>query len=261
MKVRHVAAGVVASSLAALAVPIVQGALVGFTNRPDVPGPHVVDGLFRAQGDSAEPLSIVWLGDSLAAGVGAETADASVASLSASLYRSAHQRTVQLTCLAKAGSRATDVLTAQVPLALGLLSVGTVAVLLVGSNDVATLNPQRRFRRQYRDILDALVGTGSTVVAVGLPDIGSATVLAQPLRMIAGWAGRRTDAEVRRLALIHGAHYIDINCRPPVELMPTVYLAADNYHPNNETYRFWADRIATFLRTILALNSTGGPIR
>jgi lysophospholipase L1-like esterase len=234
-----------------MAVPAVQAAILGLTERPLVPGPHELDGLFLAPSDQATPLSIVWLGDSLASGVGPDTPGASFPSMSAALYRSAHERSVQVTCLASAGARAADVLAAQVPVAVALLGAGSVAILLVGSNDVGSLNRPRRFRRQYRAILDALVGTGATVVAIGLPDIGSATVLAQPLRAIIGWVGRRADRDVRRLAAVHGAHYIDINCRPPAELMPPVFLAADNYHPNDETYRFWADRLATFLRPIL----------
>jgi len=245
------AVGVTVGSLAAIAVPVVQAALLGLTERPLVPGPHDLDGLFLHDDDDSRPLSIVWLGDSLASGVGADTPDASFPRMSAALYRSAHERSVQVTSLAVAGARATDVLAAQVPLAVALLGAGSVAILLVGSNDVGTLNRPRRFRRQYRAILDALVATGATVVAVGLPDIGSATVLAQPLRAIAGWVGRRADRDVRRLAAVHGAHYIDINCRPPAAQMPLVFLAADNYHPNDETYRFWADRLATFLRPIL----------
>jgi lysophospholipase L1-like esterase len=184
--------------------------------------------------------------------VGAGTPDASFPRKSAALYGSAQERSVQVTCLATAGARATDVLAAQVPLALTLLGVGSVAVLLVGSNDVGTLNRPARFRRQYRTILESLVATGATVIAVGLPDFGSATVLAQPLRAIAGWVGHRADRDVRRLAAEHGAHYIDINCRPPASNMPTVYLAADNYHPNDETYLFWSDRLAAFLPPILA---------
>jgi lysophospholipase L1-like esterase len=226
------AVGVTVGSLAAIAVPVVQAALLGLTERPLVPGPHDLDGLFLHDDDDSRPLSIVWLGDSLASGVGADTPDASFPRMSAALYRSAHERSVQVTSLAVAGARATDVLAAQVPLAVALLGAGSVAILLVGSNDVGTLNRPRRFRRQYRAIR-------------------SATVLAQPLRAIAGWVGRRADRDVRRLAAVHGAHYIDINCRPPAAQMPLVFLAADNYHPNDETYRFWADRLATFLRPIL----------
>jgi lysophospholipase L1-like esterase len=57
---------------------------------------------------------------------------------------------------------------------------------------------------------------------------------------------------VRRIAAARGAHYIDINCEPPADEKPPVYLAADNWHPNDETYDFWADRLVTFLSPILA---------
>jgi lysophospholipase L1-like esterase len=230
----------------------VQAAFVGLTERPAVPGPYDLDGLLEAEGDHDEPLSIVWLGDSLASGVGAATPDATFPRKSAALYAALQERSVHITCLATPGARAADVLARQVPAGLTHLGPASVAVLLVGANDVGSLNRPRRFRRQYGAILDALVGSGATVVAVGLPDMGAATVMAQPLRAIAGWAGHRADRDVRRMAAQRGAHYIDINCAPPPEEKPPVYLAADNWHPNDVTYHFWADRLASFLSPLLA---------
>jgi lysophospholipase L1-like esterase len=206
----------------------VQAAIVGFTERPIVPGPYDVDGLLEVADHAGEALSILWLGDSLASGVGADTLEATFPHRSAALCAGLQNRSIRVISLAVAGARARDVLARQVPEAVARLDASQVAVLLVGSNDVGTLNPPRRFRRQYGAILDALVGTGATVVAVGLPDIGAATVMAQPLRAIAGWVGRRADRDVRRMAAARGALYIDINCEPAAEHKPPVYLAADN---------------------------------
>ncbi len=244
---RRAAGCAAAGSLVALAIPAVQAAVVGLTARPLVPGPYDVDGLLEVADHAGEALPILWLGDSLASGVGADTLEATFPHRSAALCAGLQNRSIRVTSLAEAGARAADVLARQVPEAITRLDPSHVAVLLVGSNDVGTLNPPRRFRRQYGAILDALVGTGATVVAVGLPDLGAATVMARPLRTIAGWVGRRADRDVRRLAAARGALYIDINCEPAAADKPSVYLAADNWHPNDETYHFWADRLATFL--------------
>jgi len=65
--------------------------------------------------------------------------------------------------------------------------------------------------------------------------MGSPTRLAQPLRAVAGWRGRRLDREVRRLVAARaGTTYVDIAGRtgPPFRRDPERLLAADRYHPS-----------------------------
>ena len=146
---------------------------------------------------------------------------------------------------------AADVLAEQVPVAVERLGPGSVAVVTVGSNDVGGLTRPRTFRREYDQILARLVATDATVIAMGLPDIGAAKVMAQPLRSLAGWVGRRADHAVQRAALRHGAHYVGIDVSPPSGTAASVYLAADRWHPNNDTYRLWGERLARTLGGLL----------
>jgi lysophospholipase L1-like esterase len=268
-------------------VPIVEAVVIARSHRPDVPGPHVLDGVIlgRLPGvplleidreldlvlddeviaeieaeieaavdpliDTALPadghVPMVFLGDSLASGVGAETADAAFPRRAAALFGDHHGRSIDLTCLASPGARAADVLALQVPDALPRLGPGSIAVVTVGSNDVGNLTRPRRFRREYAAIIDQLVATDATVIAMGLPDIGAAKVMAQPLRALAGWVGHNADRAVRRIAERAGAHYVGIDVSPPAGTAAHVYLAADRWHPNNDTYRLWADRLARTL--------------
>lgn len=238
-------------SLVAVAVPTIQGVVVWRTARPAVPGPHPQDGLVVGCPDDTAPLTLVWLGDSLASGVGAETADAAFPRRAAALSSAAEGRSIDLTCLAQPGACAADVLRDQVPAAVAHLGPGTVAVVTVGSNDVGSLQP-RRFRREYAAILQALTTTGAMVVAVGLPHIGSAAVMARPLRTIVGLVGRHADRQVRGLAAAHGAQYVSIAVRAPWGTKPKTYLAADKWHPNDDTYHLWAGRVAALLGPVLA---------
>jgi lysophospholipase L1-like esterase len=241
-KTLRLAGGVLAAgSLAAVAVPAIQGAVMWATERPPVPGPHGLDGLLPAEGDPDDPLELVWLGDSLASGVGADSPEQAFPSRAASLYGASLGRSVELTCLAIPGACTADVVAHQLPVAVGRLVPGSVAVLTVGSNDVASLTNPRRFRAGYAAMLQALVATGAVVVAVGLPDIGAVTAMAQPLRGLAGWVGRRASRHVSELACAHGAHYLPIDTRPPRGTPWPVFLAADRWHPNADTYAMWAD--------------------
>ncbi len=243
--------GALIGSLVAVAVPTIQGVVVWRTARPEVPGPHPQDGLLVGCPHDTSPLKLVWLGDSLASGVGAQTADAAFPRRAAALCSAAEGRSIDLSCFAQPGACAADVLRDQVPLALEHLSVGSVAVVTVGSNDVGSLNP-RRFRREYRAILQRLTASGATVIAVGLPHIGSAAVMARPLRTIVGLVGRHADRQVRRLAAANGAEYVSIAVRAPWGTKPKTYLAADKWHPNDDTYHLWAGRVAALLGPLLA---------
>jgi lysophospholipase L1-like esterase len=256
---RRVAGWVAVGTAAVVAIPIVQGAHLGLTGRPAVPGPHDQDGMIPSTGGTDEPLNLVWLGDSLASGIGAATPDGAFPRKAAALFCADHDRSVSLTCLARGGACADDVLVHQVPQAVGLLGPTSVVVVTVGSNDVGGLTHPRRFHRDYDAILTALTATGATVIAVGLPDIGSAKVVRQPLRTLARLAGRHADAVIRRLAHRHGAHFVGIDLRAG-RTKPAAYLAADRYHPNDETYALWAGRVAALLTVVAATSSLGpGP--
>lgn len=228
-----------------VAIPTIQGLLLWRATQPAVPGPHLQDGVVAAGETDAPPLRVVWLGDSLASGVGAGSPDTSFPRLAASLC-AAEGRAVHLTCLARPGSRTADVLREQVPEALGQLGPESVAVVTVGANDVGTFNRPTRFRQQYTTLLRSLSDTGATVVAVGLPHMGSAKVMARPLRTIIGTIALHADRQVRRIAAEHGAHYVKIADRAR-GAKPVTYLAADRWHPNDDTYRRWALRVAPLL--------------
>jgi lysophospholipase L1-like esterase len=252
---RRVIGALAAGTVAAAAVPVVQGALLRFTRRPDVPGPHDQDGVLGSSVPTAEPLRLVWLGDSLASGLGADTPDGALPRKAAGLFCATDNRSVSLTCLARAGACAADVLTDQVPAATALLGPGSVAVVTVGSNDVGSLTWPGRFRRDYDAILARLSSTGATLITTGLPDIGSAMVIRQPLRSLARWVGRRADAQVRTITERYDGHFVGIDHRAE-GAHPVTYLAADRYHPNTETYALWAGRVAA----LLALVATAAPI-
>lgn len=244
------------SIAAAVAVPVVQGAVIARSTRPDVPGPHDQDGLIAGSATDHTPVPFVWLGDSLASGVGAGSADTAFPRRSAQLFSQQHGHSVVLTCLARPGAVAADVLDEQVPRAVERLGPGALAVITVGANDVGGLRSPRRFKRTYAAILDRVAATGATVVAVGLPDIGSAVVIPQPLRTLARFAGRRADRQIRRLAARRDVHFVSIDVRAPWRTESALYLADDRWHPNDDTYGLWAHNVAALVVPLLALRST-----
>lgn len=202
---------------------------------------HVLDGTV---GTGATPLRICWLGDSLAAGVGASTAAGSLP----------HQVAVALgvpvglRVLARPGARVDDVIAAQVPALERLDEAPDVVVVNVGANDVAHLGTLREFRAGYQTLLDRLAGR--RVVVLGLPDMGNALVLAQPLRALAGAQARRFDRALQRLVTDQpGITHVDVagGCGPIARELVVAHLSPDRYHPNEHGYRLWAQVVAAAL--------------
>ena len=102
-------------------------------------------------------------------------------------------------------------LAGQVPAARRWLTVGVTVVVAAGCNDVLLMVRPAAFRAAYTDVLEALGATGASVVAIGVPDLGSMmVVMAQPLRALAGWAARRANDIIRDVASQTGAQFVSI---------------------------------------------------
>ena len=248
------------AALSAVAVgvglPVLEVVLARRTATP-VPGPHLLDGTVSGGPGRTTVVRCVWLGDSLSAGVGVENADQAFPRQAAALVAARFGCDVDLVCLAAPGAASADVLAHQVPAAVAMLTPGMTAVVAVGANDVAQMVRPKAFRANYAATLQALAATGATVVAIGLPDMGSAAVLAQPLRAIVGWAGRYMNDVVRSVAESAGAQYVAIGCKPPGDgrrgHRARAVLSADRWHPNGDGYGIWAGLVAAHL---LALTAT-----
>lgn len=191
-------------------------------------------------------LRLVWLGDSTAAGVGAADAAATIPRVVAQRLG----RPVSQHVLAISGARVADVIEDQLPKVASFRP--DVVLISVGANDTTHLTRRGEFRSRYTELLAGLPA-GVRVVLLGVPDMGAPTRLAQPLRAIAGWQGRRLDAEVVKVARATGAAYVDIEGEtgPAFRRDPGRYFAADDFHPNNEGYTLWADAVSEVLNRIV----------
>lgn len=211
-----------------------------FLNR-DFDGPH--DG-----GDQEEPITLVWLGDSTGAGVGASRVETA---LPTKVVRGLG-RSVRLRVLAMSGARVRDVLRQQLPRVAALHP--DVVVVGVGGNDVTHLTPRSLFEGLYEVMLRAIESLRpTTVVVIGVGDFGTVPRIPQPLRALTGWRGRRFDDVIRRAALESGAAYVDLygQTGPRFGHDPDRFYSEDGFHPSDEGYRIWTDVILDVLRAEL----------
>ena len=179
---------------------------------------------------------MLWLGDSTAAGVGATSPDAAIPRLVAAAFGP----DTQLVSRAVSGARVNDVVEEQLD---GVdLADFDLVFLSVGANDAIHLTRRGDFYADYQ----RLAGIGDRLVALGVPDMGSPTRFAQPLRAITGWRGRRVDATIHDVLRDHPrATYVDIAGRtgPAFRRDPKRYFSADRFHPSDAGYRLWADAV------------------
>ena len=176
------------------------------------------------------------MGDSLAAGLGAdEPAQLPGAVLARGLAQDAG-RPVQVDTLAICGCTSRR-LGEQVNVAL--IDPPHVAIIMIGANDVTRRIPPRESARLLGEAVSRLRIAGTTVVVGTCPDLGTIRPIPQPLRALAHTSSL-TLARLQR----------DAVCRAgglPVPLaqllahdfltQPDTLFSRDHYHPSSAGYR------------------------
>jgi lysophospholipase L1-like esterase len=237
--------GVVVGFVAVLAVEIT---VAGNGVHLEEYDPHLSNGLVNASGADAgrPPLRITWLGDSTAAGVGSSGPQRAVSHQVAERLG----RPVDLDVLAISGARIQDVLEKQVA---KVAADTDLVVISVGANDTTHVTSSGDFRERYRAVMDALP-KGVPVVIIGVPDVGSTTRLAQPLRLVAGTRADQLGAIVRDIAQERDAAYVNLaaNTGPAFRADPDRLFAADHYHPSDAGYGLWAEVVTPVVQWALA---------
>jgi lysophospholipase L1-like esterase len=177
----------------------VLGQILYAAHRPDLPSYDNYD-TSGVLGDSGRPgLRLVAIGDSSITAPGVNQVD------DAWVRKVAHRLTdryqVDLRALAVGGSKASDVLTSQLPPALALAP--DVAIVSVAANDAIRGVPASRFEAEVDEIVRSLIATGARVVVVGVGDIGTVPRLPRFLR----WYLTRRSATFDRISADIAARY------------------------------------------------------
>ncbi|GAB1645133.1 SGNH/GDSL hydrolase family protein [Krasilnikovia sp. MM14-A1259] len=192
---------------------------------------------------TAPRLRLVLLGDSGAVGVGvewlSETVGGQLARLLADGTPDTGERHVLLSSVGVAGSRSSDLAT-QVARAL-LGDQPDVAVILIGAHDATSLRGPEDSAEHLGAAVHRLREAGVQVVVGTCPDLGALRAIAQPLRQVTGWLGRRMARAQVHAVLEAGGAVVDL-----CEETGAVFRADagtfcyDGFHPSADGYRVWA---------------------
>lgn len=190
-----------------------------------------------------EPIELLVLGDSLAAGLGAERRKETLGGRIAKGVARRMRRPVHLRTGAVVGSESPD-LDAQLA-ALPHDYTPHVAVIVVGGNDVTHRLPVAVSTQHLRDAILTLRRRGVEVVVGTCPDLGALRPVPQPLRRLISSLSRRLAEAQAETARSAGAHPVDL--RRAVGPMffddPEAMFSLDRFHPSPLGYRRTAEAL------------------
>lgn len=194
-------------------------------------------------------LELLVLGDSIAAGLGAERRRDTIGGRVAKQLAKRTRTSVHLLTVARVGAQTSEVLEQIEDLPPGYRP--DLAILIVGGNDVTHRVPIRRSVADLVRVLDRLHELGAVVVVATCPNLGAIRPLRQPLRTLAARRSALLATAQRRAALARGARTVSLG-RVVGRIFlsePETMISLDRFHPSAGGYR----RIATaLLPSILA---------
>jgi lysophospholipase L1-like esterase len=183
------------------------------------------------------PFEMGMLGDSSAAGLGADTAEQAPGSVIAAGLAALTGRQVRLHAVAVVGAE-TPELDEQVDRLLAVAPHPDIAVIMVGANDVTHRLKPAESVRYLSAVVVRLREAGAQVVVGTCPDLGTIEPIAQPLK----WLTRRWSREMaaaQTIAVVEaGGRTVSLGdlLGPEFASHPREMFSADRFHPSAAGY-------------------------
>ena len=212
---------------------------------PFVPKP---DGRYTASGRvlgrtgpvdrTGDPIVLVTLGDSCAAGVGADGPGTTPGALLATGIAELSGRPVELRCYPRPGG-VTAELDGQIDRMEADDARPDCVLIIVGGNDIRRRTPQPVAVRQLRDAVLRLRVAGSEVVVGTVPDLGAVAPVHEPLRSLGARWSRQLAAAQTVAVLEAGGRTVSLGdlLAPDFHAQPEVMFSPDRFHPSSAGYR------------------------
>lgn len=207
-----------------------------------------------------DPVELVVLGDSSAAGMGADNRYQTVGAIVATGISALTGRPVQLTNTAVIGAESSG-LEAQLTSALEQVERPHLAVIMVGANDVTHRISKAVAVRHLESTVVRLRELGTEVVVGTCPDLGTITPIPQPLRLV-GRRWSRDLAAAQTVAVVEaGGRTVSLGdlLGPEFYERPHELFSKDRFHPSPAGYARCA---AALLPSVYAALDVweGGPV-
>ena len=186
---------------------------------------------------TGDPVDLVVLGDSSAAGMGCASPHQTVGAIIGNGVSALTGRPVRLTNTAVVGAESSD-LELQLANALDLVPRPDVAVIMVGANDVTHRIDRAVAVRHLEQVVRALRELGTEVVVGTCPDLGTIQPIPQPLRLL-GRRFSRDLAAAQTVAVVEaGGRTVSLGdlLGPEFAERPHEMFSEDRFHPSPAGY-------------------------
>ena len=184
-----------------------------------------------------DPVSILVLGDSTAAGVGADTQDDALPGNLARRLSREWERGASWRAVGENGATTQDIVRRY--LAEASTAKYDLIFLSIGANDALTLRSRAAFRRDFRTILRRLrsVSPKALILVSSFPGFGQFASLPNPLRWALALHSRSLEEAARRFVRSEPG----VVMSPPAPEYTDGFFATDGFHPSAKGYREWVD--------------------
>lgn len=212
------------------------------------------DGIYGAA--PGDPVSLLVLGDSTAAGMGADNRYQTIGAILSAGLAAIMGRPVELTNEAVVGAESSD-LSAQLSRALARVDQPDVAVILIGANDVTHRIDQAVAVKHLERTVRYLRTLDIPVVVGTCPDLGTVEPVPFPLnKLLRRWS--RALATAQTVAAVEaGARTVSLGgiMGPEFAASPSVMFSQDRFHPSAAGYA----RVASALLPTVAATVDAWP--
>lgn len=198
-------------------------------------------------------LDLLMLGDSIAAGLGAERRKDTLGARLARGLAKHLRRSVRLRTAAVVGSE-TSALAGQIDgLPAGYRP--DVAVIVIGGNDVTHRIPVAQSVAELEEAIGRLRGIGAEVVVGTCPDLAAVRAVPQPLRSIGSRLSRQLAAAQAVAAVKAGAHAVSLAhvVGPFFVANPIEMFSTDQFHPSALGYKRTAQALLPSVLTAMGM--------
>lgn len=211
---------------------------------------------------TGELVELVVLGDSSAAGMGAERRDQTVGAIIASGISALTGRPVHLTNEAVIGAESGD-LDVQLANALDKVPRPDVAVIMVGANDVTHRIERSTAVYHLEQVVQRLRTIPCEVVVGTCPDLGTIEPVPQPLRLLMRrWS--RDLAAAQTVAVVEaGGRTVSLGdlLGPEFSARPHIMFSEDRFHPSAAGYARAAAALLPSVCAALGIWAAASPDR
>ncbi len=221
---------------------------------------HDANGIYGA--GAGAPIELVVLGDSSAAGLGAEAPELTPGAVVARGLAAVSGRSVRLTSVAVVGAESAH-LDAQVDRLIATVPQPDVALVMVGANDVTHRVRPAVSVRHLAHTVDRLTALGCQVVVGTCPDLGTIEPVAQPLSLIARRWSRDLAAAQTVATVEAGGRSVSLGDLLGQEFRraPGEMFSADRFHPSGAGYAAVAAAVLPSVCAAVGLWPDGGAER